>query len=522
MARQGGYISRIMSAMSEAIKFMLNNELREVSHLPPTTTILQYLRMQERLTGTKEGCAEGDCGACTVIVGELSGENVNYQAINACIVFLPTLDGRHLITVENLKMNPVQKEMVACHGAQCGFCTPGFVMSLTALMHNKDNATDENIQDAIAGNLCRCTGYRPILDAARAANKARERHLASDVKALRTLQRTKMFSYETEGQKFFSPRTAEELADVLAQYPQATLLAGGTDVGLWVTKHHKTLDTIIYTGNVQSLREIKVINFPLPLGEGQGEGTIQHAVGTKYPHPNLLPEGEGAILEIGGAVSYTDAFEALAAYDESLEELLRRLGSVQIRNLGTIGGNIANGSPIGDGMPPLIVLGAKLVLRSKVGTRTLPLEEYFIAYQKQDRKLGEFVEKIIVPAKPDNVLFKTYKISKRFDQDISAVCGAFALTMKGNVIADARIAFGGMAATPKRADAVEKSLTGKTWDEATARQAMAAMNEDFAPLSDMRASKEYRSTAAANLLYRFYLETMEPETATGVYNYVAG
>jgi xanthine dehydrogenase small subunit len=472
--------------MTDTIKFILNDTVREVSGLPPTTTILQYLRMQERLTGTKEGCAEGDCGACTVIVGELSGDKAAYQAVNACIVFLPTLDGRHIITVEHLKMNPVQKAMVSCHGSQCGFCTPGFVMSLSALLHNKAKASDENIQDAIAGNLCRCTGYRPILDAARAANKAEERHLASDVKTLKTLQRQKMFAYEADGKKFFSPRTVKELADILALYPEATLLAGGTDVGLWVTKQHLALNTIIYTGNVAELRQI-----------------------------GKTPAG----LEIGGAVSYARAFDALAAYDESLEELLRRLGSTQVRNLGTVGGNIANGSPIGDGMPPLIALGAKLVLRSKKGARTLPLEDFFIAYRKQDKKPGEFVEKIIVPAKPKNVLFKTYKVSKRFDQDISAVCGAFALTIENGVISGARIAYGGMAATPKRAAQTEKALSGKKWTEETARQAMASIAGDFSPLSDMRASAEYRAIVAANLLYRFYLETTDTKTATRVYNY---
>lgn len=469
---------------------MLNNELREVSGLPPATTVLQYLRMQERLTGTKEGCAEGDCGACTVIVGTLAeNEKVEYQAINACIAFLPTLDGRHLITVEHLKMNPVQQAMVACHGSQCGFCTPGFVMSLCALMHNKSAPTDQNIQDSIAGNLCRCTGYRPILDAARDAAKAREQYLASDIKTLKGLQRDRLFSYEAPAGKFFSPRTAAELAEVLAEYPAATLLAGGTDVGLWVTKHHRTLDTIIYTGNVRELQRI-----------------------TKT----------AAGLEIGSAVSYTQAFDSLAAYDESLEELLRRLGSTQIRNLGTLGGNIANGSPIGDGMPPLIALKAQLVLRSKAGSRTMPLEDYFIAYQRQDRKPGEFVEKIIVPAKPDNVLFKTYKISKRFDQDISAVCGAFALTLKGNVVTEARLAFGGMAATPKRALKTEQALQGRPWTEETVRQAMAVMGSDFAPLSDMRASAAYRGTVAANLLYRFYLETTHAKTDTRVYRHVAG
>ncbi|MBI3442079.1 MAG: xanthine dehydrogenase small subunit [Proteobacteria bacterium] len=472
--------------MPDAIKFMLNNELREVSHLPPTTTILQYLRLQERLTGTKEGCAEGDCGACTVIIGELAGEGVRYQAVNACIVFLPTLDGRHVITVEHLQMNPVQKAMVACHGSQCGFCTPGFIMSLTNLLHNEPAATDEHIQDAIAGNLCRCTGYRPILDAARMARKASARYLSSDITTLKALQRKNMFSYAAGGGKFFSPRTVEELAEVLGQYPAATLLAGGTDVGLWVTKHYQALETIIYTGNVASLQQVRE-----------------------------TPAG----LEIGAAVSYSTAFDRLAAYDESLEELLRRLGSTQVRNLGTLGGNIANGSPIGDGMPPLIALSAAIVLRSKTGARTLPLEDFYLDYKKQDRKSGEFVEKIIVPAKPPDMLFKTYKVSKRFDQDISAVCGAFALTLKGDVIMAARIAFGGMAATPKRAAKTEAALQGKTWSEATVRQAMAAMSLDFSPVSDMRASAGYRAMAAANLLYRFYLETTGAKTGMRVYNY---
>ena len=475
-----------MTTMSNTIKFMLNNEMREVSGLPPTTTILQYLRLQERLTGTKEGCAEGDCGACTVIVGKLENGKMQYEAINACIVFLPTLDGRHLITVENLGMNAVQKAMVSCHGSQCGFCTPGFVMSLTACMHNHADASDENIQDAISGNLCRCTGYRPILDAARQANKDTERHLETDVTALENLQRKKMFFYEHGGQTFFSPRTPEDLAEICAQHPEATLLGGGTDVGLWVTKKHATIETVIYTGNIAALREIKKTD-----------------VG----------------LEIGGAVSYAHAFESLAAYDPSMEVLLRRFASTHIRNLGTVGGNIANGSPIGDGPPPLIALGAKLILRSKKGTRTLPLEEFFIAYGKQARERGEFVEKIIVPPKPENVLFKVYKISKRFDQDISAVCAAFAIELDGDKVTSARIAFGGMAATPKRAANTEKALTGKPWSEDTVRAAMDAMKEDYQPMTDMRATAAYRLQVAQNLLIRCFVESTQPETETRVYGY---
>ena len=470
--------------MADTIKFMLNNELREVSHLQPTTTILQYLRLQERLTGTKEGCAEGDCGACTVIVGKLEGDEVRYEAINACIVFLPTLDGRHLITVEHLNMNPVQKAMVSCHGSQCGFCTPGFVMSLTALMHNKENATDENIQDAISGNLCRCTGYRPILDAARLANKARERHLITDKAVLKTLQRKKIFSYESGGLKFFSPRTVEELADILAQYPAATLLAGGTDVGLWVTKQHRTLDVVIYTGNVSALQQI-----------------------------NKTAEG----LEIGGAVSYSHAFDSLAVYDESLEELLRRFASTQIRNLGTVGGNIANGSPIGDLPPALIALGATLVLRRGAKRRELPLEDFFLAYREQDRRAGEFVEAVQVPKLSSSALFHASKISKRFDEDISAVCSAFRLMLgKGGHVVEARLAYGGMAGIPKRASQSEASLLGKPWGEEAAEHAATALERDFQPLDDWRASARYRMLCAQNLLRRFAIESGEAEVETRV------
>ncbi len=477
--------------MTDTIKFILNDALREVSGLSPVTTVLQYLRESEHLKGTKEGCAEGDCGACTVLVGELMDGTVRYKAINACIAFLPTLDGKQVITVEHLKspdgnLHPVQQAMVQCHGSQCGFCTPGFVMSLSALHDNKPGADDDAIHDAIAGNLCRCTGYRPILDAARMAGKSKGGALDADAKKLKTLQRRTMFQYETGEGKFFAPVTLAELAEIVAAYPDATLLAGGTDVGLWVTKFHKDLPVIIYTAHVKELQRIKQ---------------------------------SATALEIGAAVTYSAAFDALAAYDDSLKELLRRLGSMQIRNSGTIGGNIANGSPIGDGMPPLIALGAKLVLRSASGARTMALEDYFIAYKKQDRKRGEFVEKIILPRRAKNTLFRTYKISKRFDQDISAVCGAFALSFKGKIISEVRIVFGGMAGTPKRAGTIEKFLTGKNWTEDNVRQAMALLEKDFAPLSDMRASADYRRETAQNLLYRFYIETTEPETATRVYGY---
>lgn len=476
--------------MTETIKFILNGSVREVSNLPATTTLLQYLRREAALTGTKEGCAEGDCGACTAIVGTLVDGDVEFKAINACIAFLPTLDGKQVITVEQLgtpaEMHPVQQAMVDFHGSQCGFCTPGFVVSLATMLHNHSNANDDTIQDAIAGNLCRCTGYRPIMDAARTANKAKQRALPADAKGLKALQRTQMFAYEAAGTRFFAPVNAAELAQAMADNPKATLLAGGTDVGLWVTKMHKELPTVIYTGNVREL-----------------QATTTDAQGN---------------LVIGAAVSYTAAFDALAAYDPSMKNLLKRLGSQQIRNAGTVGGNIANGSPIGDGMPPLIALGARITLRSTSGTRELPLEDYFLAYQKQDRREGEFVETIIVPPKAKTTQFKTYKVSKRFDQDISAVCFALSFTA-GDTLADVRLAYGGMAATPKRATHTEAILNGQPWNDATLRAAQTALEKDFQPLTDMRASAEYRLQVAKNLLERAFWETTAPETETGVYCY---
>lgn len=476
--------------MTETIKFILNGQLREVSGLPPTTTLLQYLREQARLTGTKEGCAEGDCGACTVAVGRLQENDVVFKSLNACIAFLPTLDGREIITVEHLKrgeaLSPVQETMVHCHGSQCGFCTPGFVMALSTLMHNNDNADDEDIQDAIAGNLCRCTGYRPILDAARQANMSRQRKFECDIDALRKIQRHEMFRYEAPGGKFIAPVSLEELAGALQEYPDATLLAGGTDVGLWVTKMHKHLGVIIYTGNTAALRGIKET---------------------------------GAGIEIGAAVTYTDAFEALVSYDPGLRDFYRRFASLHIRNAGTVGGNIANGSPIGDGMPVMIAMRAEIVLRSARGVRQLPLERYFLAYKKQDRRPDEFLEKIIIPKRPENTAFRAYKVSKRFDQDISAVCGAFSLEVKEGKVSAACFAYGGMAATPKRAEGAEAALIGNEWNLENVKKAMAEMTQDFAPLSDMRASSEYRLTVARNLLHRFYLETVTPDVKTQVYRY---
>ena len=477
--------------MADTIRFILNGVPHEVAQLPPTVTLLQFLRECIHLTGAKEGCAEGDCGACTVAVGRLVQGKVEYVSLNACIVFLPTLDGREVVTVEALKskagdLNPVQDAMVECHGSQCGFCTPGFVMALSTMVNNIPDAGEEDIRDAISGNLCRCTGYRPILDAARLANKTNSRALPSDSKALAAIQRKAMLSYEVEGGKFFSPRTIDDLSFVLSVYPQATLLAGGTDVGLWVTKMHMDLPVIIYTGNIEALRQIKT---------------------------------GGGGFEIGAAVTYQEAFTALSGIDSSMKEMLSRFASLHIRNAGTIGGNIANGSPIGDGPPALIALGATLTLRSKAGERVMPLEDFFIEYRKQDRKPGEFVEKVFIPTKPEDVHFRVYKVSKRFDLDIAAVCGAFAFEVKDGIVTNARIAFGGMAGTPKRATRTEAALKGRAWDGISVEAAAKLLDLDYAPMSDMRASAKYRSDVARGLLQRFFIETTEPDVATRIYSH---
>ncbi|MCJ9430588.1 xanthine dehydrogenase small subunit [Kordiimonas marina] len=475
--------------MTGTVKFILDGRVHEVQNPDPTETLLNYLRYGLGRTGTKEGCAEGDCGACTVVVGELQGDGgVRYRAVNACILFLPTLDGKELLTVESLKgrdggLHPVQQALVETHGSQCGFCTPGFVMSLYALYLEGPNPSRARIKDALAGNLCRCTGYGPIIEAAERMHTIAPDDLpdvAAAAKALKAIRRMDTLSLSavsklTGGEKkYFAPVTIGALADLAVAYPDATFLAGGTDVGLWVTKQHRELETLISLGDVPELK---------------------------------MTRESSESLEIGAGVSVADAMELLGNHYGDMGELFRRFASVQIRNSGTLGGNIANGSPIGDSMPALIAAGAKLVLRWGAEERTIPLEDYFITYGQQDRALGEFVVRIIVPKPAEGLKYRAYKLSKRFDQDISAVCGAFALTLEDGMVTKARIAFGGMAATPKRAEKTEAAITGKPWTRETVARGMVAMAEDYTPLSDMRASAEYRLRAARNLLMKAFVET---------------
>jgi len=469
----------------EAIRFVLNGKVVGAGGVAPTKSVLNFLREDLRCTGTKEGCAEGDCGACTVVVGELAGNEVALKTVNACIQFVPALDGKALFTVEHLRqgngdLHPVQQAMVDCHGSQCGFCTPGFVMSLWALYVAHEAAdtrpTLEELRSGLTGNLCRCTGYRPILDAGLQMLDLPAVMFDRDALArqLQSIMRRESLAYENQGRRFFAPRTLSDLLELRAAHPQATILAGNTDVGLWVTKQLRDLAEILYVGNVD---ELKVIS-----------------------------ESDGKI-RIGAGASLTDAYRALARHYPELREMWERFASPPIRNAGTMGGNVANGSPIGDSMPGLMALGAAVTVRSRARARTLPLEDLYVAYMEKAMAEDEIVEAIEVPLPTPSGRFRTYKLSKRFDSDISAVCAAFAVALDGDRIRRARVAFGGMAATPKRAPAAESALTDAIWNEAAARAAMGALGTDYAPLGDMRASADYRRQAAQNLLYRFFLET---------------
>ncbi|MBT6863901.1 MAG: xanthine dehydrogenase small subunit [Planktomarina temperata] len=445
------------------MSFLLNGKSVSVAPKTGSESLLDYLRLEADLCGTKEGCNEGDCGACTVIV---TGQDGVPRPMNACILFLPQLQGCSVRTVEGLPgpdgaLHPVQQAMITHHGAQCGFCTPGFVTTMAAA-----HATGETDFDtALAGNLCRCTGYAPIIRAAQAAAHAPVPSWMVERPEAPALQ---------SRDDIFCPRSSDELAQWYARNPEATLIAGGTDVGLWVTKKMQDLGPIAFVSHAEDLRQI---------------------------------HDEKDSLRIGAAVTITNLMQAIRPISASLHQLLSRYGSPQVRNAATIGGNIVNGSPIGDGSPALIAMGARLVLRRADERRTVNLEDFFIAYQQQDRRPGEFVESIELPKAQDRL--RCYKLSKRFDQDISAVCGCFNLEQEAGLITQARIAFGGMAATPARARKTEAALCGQPWSLETFQQASSAMAEDFTPLSDMRASAGYRAQAAGNMLIRYFHDLQE-------------
>ncbi|MBV1904396.1 MAG: xanthine dehydrogenase small subunit [Marinosulfonomonas sp.] len=443
------------------VQFLLNGETVHIEGQPATRTLLDWLREDRGLKGTKEGCNEGDCGACTVMVTDDRGT----RTVNACILFLPQIHGKAIRTVEGIcgpdgQPHPVQTHMVDKHASQCGFCTPGFVVSM-AVAHKNGR---KDFDDQMAGNLCRCTGYAPIIRAAKAAaHDPVPGWMNDDPSGIRIS--------DTSDDRVFLPGSVDEFADWYVKNPDATIVAGATDVGLWVTKRLETPEKLAFVGGIGDLRETHVST---------------------------------EAINIGAAVTVTEFGQLITEHHPSFGELIRRYGSTQVRNSATLGGNIANGSPIGDSPPALIALNAKLHLRQGEARRVIALEDFYLEYGKQDRLPGEFVEGVEIPRQPDRL--KCYKLTKRFDQDISAVCGCFVISIQNGVVADARIAFGGMAGTPQRASEVETALLGQNWNRATVDVACTMFSKDFSPLSDMRASAQYRLQTAQNMLLRYFLE----------------
>jgi len=473
-----------MTSRSE-IRFVVNDRDVTLTAVGANDTLMDHLRIDRRLTGTKEGCAEGDCGACTVLAGRLRNGALHYEPVNSCIRLTASLDGCHVVTIEHLsgpdgRLHPVQQAMVDHHGSQCGFCTPGFVMSLYALWMENPDPSETEIETALQGNLCRCTGYEPIIKAAKAAtalgspsDDALVRERASMTARLAELRDGKRVEVSGDGGRCVLPASVDDLAEVLLETPDATIVAGATDVGLWVTKFLRDISPVVFLSHLDELRRLTVTDEAITMGAG---------------------------------VSYTDSRAAMADDYPHLGPFWDRIAGWQIRSMGTIGGNVANGSPIGDTPPVLIALGASVTLRKGPERRTVAIEDFFIDYGKQDMAKGEFLESITVPRPSARASHAAYKISKRRDEDISSVCAAFNITVEDGAITDARIAFGGMAATPKRATNAEAALVGAAWSEATLLNAAARLGADFSPLTDWRASSEYRLQVSKNLFRRFWLE----------------
>jgi xanthine dehydrogenase small subunit len=476
---------------SQILRFVLDGRVECIERPQPTLTVLDYLREVAGRRGTKEGCAEGDCGACTVVLGELSVDHrrIEYRAMNSCIRFLPTLDGKELVTVESLRQpsgaaHPVQQSMIDHHASQCGFCTPGFVMSLFAMYLNDSQADRDQVVETLAGNLCRCTGYRPIIDAGMRQDDypVPERWSREDAQSSERLERLQRLARDRDAggslqyPGYHAPRTLEELSAALLAQPDALVLAGGTDIGLWVTKQLRDLPALVFLGDVAELAVIE---------ERKGE------------------------IWVGAAVTLSDAWPVMLRFFPELKEQAARFASPPIRNSATLCGNLANGSPIGDSIPALIALDAQIELRRGNAVRRLPLDKLYLGYQSKDLNQGEFVSGVVIPAAAKGRLIGSYKLAKRIDQDISAVCATFCVSVEGERVRSARLAYGGMAATACRARHAESALIQHGWTSAGIEAASAALTADFEPLSDLRASSGYRLQAAGNLLRRFFLQNQD-------------
>jgi len=466
---------------SDFISFIHEDQVVEIKNPDPNETLLNYIRTTLKKTGTKEGCAEGGCGACTVVLGELKNNDVNYIAINSCITLLPTLQGKQLIIVEDLiskdgSLHPVQEAMVSCHGSQCGFCTPGFVMALFSMFKKNLKFKDDLIKDSIAGNLCRCTGYKPIVKAAKSLknkNKVDQfnQNIKNTIKLLKKISNKSITIYKKD-KRYFAPRYIQELKQILKKNINANFLSGGTDLSLGITKEKKDISPIIYMNSIRELNYIKN--------------------NKKY-------------IEVGASTPLIDLEHYIKKFYPDFTKILKRYGSPQIRNVGTVAGNIATASPIGDCLPLLLSLNAQVILQDLKKTKILFLDNFFINYRVTKLKKGQFIHSIRIPLFEKNI-FKAYKVSKRFDDDISSVCAAFNLELVKNKIESVRIAYGGMAEIPKRAISCEKILLNSLINDETINKAQKALEEDFKPISDMRASGLYRMEVAKNLLEKCCIE----------------
>ena len=467
--------------VSDTIQFIYNNKISRIKNPDPNQTILDFVRSDLKKTGTKEGCSEGGCGACTVVLGELKNHKLVYKSINSCISFLPIINGKHLILIEDLSLNnnklhPVQEAMVKFHGSQCGFCTPGFVMSMFAMYKNFSKFNDETIDETLSGNLCRCTGYRPIIDAAKSLNSKNinDHFKKNEKKTINMLNKIQDSDIEIsyKNKKYFAPKSLTNLKKILQNNSNTKFLSGGTDLSLEVTKKRGVIEKIISLNSVKELKFIKK---------------------TKK------------FIEIGSGVSLYEFQNVIKSYYPDFYNILKRYGSVQIRNVGTLAGNIATASPIGDSLPLLLSLESKIKIQTLKSIKTIPLSNFFLSYRKTKLKKKEFLYSIEIPIYKQNH-FKAYKISRRFDDDISSVCASFNFSIKKNIILKANVAYGGMSEIPKRASIIEKALTNSVFSEDTFSKAKNLIDKDFSPIDDMRASKNYRIDVAKNLMMKFFFE----------------